>query len=144
MTILDLGLRNCRGKPMCLPYQPMWKKYNRFNAKRSTRSREELDIQLRILHYLKVAGAEGGKTKTTGAYDKGTNQFLYDPYTFCGFADIVVFYKCRLIFIEVKSKKGRLSPKQKRFKELCEMSNQIYILARELDDVIKVCDTIVD
>ena len=44
----------------------------------------------------------------------------------------------RIVCIEVKSAKGKLSPDQEAFKQNIEANGGIYILARSVEDVQKV------
>jgi len=96
----------------------------------------EKDIQLQILKYLRAIGAYAGKTKTMGV--KRGRAFCFDPYVFKGFSDIVAFYKDKIYFIEVKSEKGRQFYEQILFQKFVENAGLTYILARDIDDVIKV------
>jgi len=98
--------------------------------------RKETDIQLSILKYLRNIGAYAGKTKTMGV--KRGKVFTFDPYLFTGFPDISCFYSGRLYFIECKSAKGVLSPKQKKFQELCLEADIPYVVAHSVDDVVKI------
>jgi len=88
-------------------------------------------IQLQILKYLKLIGATAGKTKTMA-----TQGFRSDPLTFRGKCDLEAFKDGVMYGIEVKSKKGRLSPEQILYKELFHKPpDRIYILARSVEDV---------
>ena len=93
-------------------------------------------IQLQILKYLKYIGAHVGKTKTMGV--KRGKFYCTDPYLFVGFADITCFWDRKIYFIECKTAIGKLSPNQKEFQKLCKKSNIPYIVARSVEDVIKI------
>lgn len=100
------------------------------------RKRKESDIQLSIIKYLHNIGADCGKTKTMGV--KRGRSFCFDPYVFRGFPDLCCFYKQNFFFIEVKSENGKLSEHQLRFQELCKQVAIPYIVARSVDDVVKI------
>jgi len=101
-----------------------------------SRQQPEREIQLAILKYMKARGWTCGKIKTTGA--RRGKAFLFDPYQFRGIADLLAFTPYGLCFIEVKAGKNQLSPDQIRFEELCKLSGTCYIVARSLDDIIKI------
>lgn len=94
-------------------------------------NKPEAQIQLSIIKYLRAKGFACGKTKTVGA--RIGNKFIFDPYTFRGFPDLVAFIP-ELIFIEVKAK-SQQSDNQKWFQELCQKAGVKYILAYSLEDV---------
>lgn len=77
--------------------------------------------------------------KTQGTFDpiRKTFRSNKDPYFRKGISDICgVFTKTgRAFFIEVKSKKGRLSPEQRDFIEDMSNSNAIAFVARSIEDV---------
>ena len=56
-----------------------------------------------------------------------------------GCADLsgIVMGSGRRLEIEVKSDKGRQEPQQKRFQEMIQRFNGIYILARSVDDAVE-------
>ena len=90
---------------------------------------------MQIIYYLRARGYVCGKTKTVGIMRNG--RFTYDPYLFRGFADITAFVP-HIVFIEVKSARGRQTLEQKSFQECCEKAGIPYILARHLEDVSDV------
>ena len=93
-------------------------------------------IQRQILGYLKPICQAVGKTKTMGV--KRGKVFCFDPFTFRGFPDITFFKDNKIGFVEVKSATGRQSEEQRHFQELCNKAGITYILARQLEDIIKV------
>ena len=94
-------------------------------------------IQLQILHYLKAIGAYGGKTKTMGV--KRGRAFCFDPYLLTGKNDVEAFYKGVMYAIEVKSEKGKLSDRQKIYRDnFHKPPDRIYIEAHSLQDVMDV------
>ena len=57
-----------------------------------------------------------------------------------GIADRIAIKKGQVLFIEIKSKTGKLSVDQMRFKETIEVQGGHYIVARSCDDVEKYLD----
>ena len=104
----------------------------RYTIKTKRRDNPEGRTQLAILQMLRTLGYACGKTKTMGV--RVGNLYRFDLYTFRGFPDLTAFMP-EVVFIEVKSKKGRLSKDQKVFQELCEKAKTPYIVARSTDDV---------
>ena len=47
------------------------------------------------------------------------------------------FTFCKVLFIEVKSEKGKLSEKQIEFQQIVEAQSGKYLIARSIDDLIK-------
>lgn len=52
-----------------------------------------------------------------------------------GIPDIILVYKGRIIGLELKAPKGRLSPEQKVFHERLTLSGAVVFVARSLNDV---------
>lgn len=59
-----------------------------------------------------------------------------------GFPDTVGFRKTdgKIIFIEVKTDKGRLRPEQEKFKAFIETQPVLYGVARNVEDAIKIIE----
>jgi hypothetical protein len=75
---------------------------------------------------------------STGIYDPSRGIFRANksPFQIKGVADILgMLSNGRFLAIEVKSKKGRLSPEQKIFLEEINAGGGIGILARSVEDV---------
>ncbi|MBC7163838.1 MAG: VRR-NUC domain-containing protein [Roseovarius sp.] len=53
-----------------------------------------------------------------------------------GFADLVVLCHGRVLFLELKSLKGRLSPAQAAFRDAVQAQGQGWALVRSLDDAL--------
>src|SRR5690349_12013588 len=76
---------------------------------------------------------------------RSNNQPIFDParkvfralpkYTMKGIPDIIAIKDGRFIGIEVKTDKGRQSPEQKEFEQLCSKHGGKYIVVRSIDDV---------
>ncbi len=54
-----------------------------------------------------------------------------------GSADIIAFFKNKVLLIECKTKKGKLSPAQERFKEEIEKLGHPYLVIRDVEDLAK-------
>ncbi|MDW4519816.1 VRR-NUC domain-containing protein [Staphylococcus saprophyticus] len=59
-----------------------------------------------------------------------------------GFPDTVGFRKTdgKIIFIEVKTDKGRLRPEQEKFRSFIETQPVLYGVARSVEDAIKIIE----
>jgi len=55
-----------------------------------------------------------------------------------GLCDIITCKQGRILFLELKSKKGKQSPKQKFFQENIENQGFTYLLIRDIDDLLSV------
>ena len=53
-----------------------------------------------------------------------------------GFADLIVLSEGRVLFLEVKSKTGRLSPAQKTFRNAVQAQGFAWALVRSVDDAL--------
>ena len=98
------------------------------------RPRKNLEgiIQLQIIHYLKAKGFACGKIKTKGSFTKGS--FLKDPTQWTGLPDLLAFIP-EMIFLEVKTPKGKQTPNQKDFQELCKNAGQPYYVVHSIEEV---------
>lgn len=102
------------------------------------RGNPEGQIQLQIIHVCKAKGWTIGKIKNKGS--RVGNRFIFDPYAFLGLPDLLLFANNKLYFIECKAIDGKQSPMQESFQEFCERSNTPYILARSIEDVLKIVE----
>lgn len=97
----------------------------------------EKQIENNILRYLGVRNVYVWKAKTVGTFDTKLGRFRKSsPMYKKGVADIIgILPGGKILAIEVKSKKGRLSPEQKIF--LDEISNRggVSLVARSVEDV---------
>jgi len=53
-----------------------------------------------------------------------------------GFADLMVLYEGRVLFLELKSLKGKLSPAQEAFRDAVLAQGFVWALVRNLDDAL--------
>ncbi len=99
---------------------------------------EETSIQNTICEYLELKKHFFSRINNIPVYDQKKKIYRKLPkYQLAGFPDIIVLWKQFPVFIEVKAKKGRLSPEQKKFQDRCEKQGIEYIIARSLKDVIE-------
>ena len=94
-------------------------------------------IQADICKYLRKRGAFFYRVNNTPVFDAkiGTYRAM-GTYAMRGAPDLVCIDSYGgFVGIEVKSKRGKLSPDQILFKKRCERHNAIYIVATSVDDV---------
>ena len=98
---------------------------------------KEADIQRGCLDLLRLKGYFCMKINTTGIYVKARDTYIKNPNVGC--ADILAFKKDKPnLAVEVKTKKGVQSDSQVGWQKEWERSGGVYVLARSLDDVLKV------
>lgn len=87
-------------------------------------------LSIKKVFYFSVPNSAAGKTSMARAMRLKATGLK------AGVADLVVLDKDgRAIFLEVKTQKGRLSPKQLDFKNLCEFLGYPYYVVRSVEDV---------
>lgn len=102
---------------------------------------KESTIQGKICKYLESKGYFFWRSNNTATYDQKLNNGLggyrsQGQYTQPGLADIcVVSDGGFMIFLEVKTPKGRQSADQKLFQKKCERIGCEYYVVRSVDDV---------
>ena len=99
---------------------------------------KEKAIENQILSFLKWLGFLCWKQETQGTYDpiKKIYRRKNSVHRMVGISDILAVDRMgRVIAIEVKSAKGRVSPDQKAFLERINQTNGIGFVARSVDDV---------
>lgn len=103
----------------------------------------EAQIQHSILHYLGTVRGGYFWRNNVGAVQtqyKGKSGFL--RFGKVGSSDIIGVLRGRLIAIEVKTQKGKVSDAQRDFLTNIERCGGYAIIARSLDDVIALVDRI--
>lgn len=93
----------------------------------------EKTTQAAILQYLGIRGIFHYR-QNTGAV-KTAHGFM--RFGFPGAPDIVAIFRGRYIGIEVKDVKGYLNANQKEFRSKLETAGGMYMVARDVDDVVK-------
>lgn len=96
----------------------------------------EKDIQKVILQWLSLKKIFHYKQNTTGIFKKSTQSYI--PSQSTGAPDIVIVAHGKYIGIEVKRRGAKQSESQIAFQKNLEKAGGEYILAYELEDVIKV------
>ena len=95
------------------------------NKNTSIRNIPESSIQSHIKHYLMAKGWMVWKNhQSLGSYK--------------GLADLTAIRNGIIIFIEVKTEKGKLSEHQKQFRDDIIRNGGNFFVARSLDDIIKI------
>ena len=82
-----------------------------------------------ILHY--PVGQRGSNGKIQGAIDKAMGAIA-------GVPDYIVFYDGGVAWMECKTDKGRLSKKQKEFRDIVMSKGQKYFVFRSIDEGIAI------
>ncbi len=98
----------------------------------------EKRIEYAILSWLKAHGFIAWKHDRQGTYDpvKGTFRANRNPHKIKGVSDILGILKGgRILAIEVKAPKGRVSPEQKLFIDLVNAAGGKAFVARSIEDV---------
>ena len=90
----------------------------------------EAYIQTQIYAYLRKAGIYFRRLNVVSAHRHKNPLCL-------GVPDILAMTKGRVLFIEVKQAKGKMSDEQLDFQINAEKNGQNYILARSVDDVVR-------
>lgn len=93
-------------------------------------------IEQQILEWLNLEGWLAWKLKDSASYDPGQKKFLTPGgFRINGVSDVVAVKDGVVLFLEVKTEKGRQSDAQKMFeKKLAEKGGR-YFVVRSLDDV---------
>jgi len=107
---------------------------------RGGRRGEETALVRQILEYLSYRGVWAYRVNTGGLLDKSGRLVRFGTP---GHPDIVARLKPsspekgsgRVLWIEAKSAKGRLSPAQKDWQAKAEKYGDVYIVARKIEDV---------
>ena len=99
---------------------------------------KEIDIQNSILAYLNAIGIFCWRNNSVGVYDPTKNLFRKPTgkYQINGVSDILAISKQgRMMAIEVKSEKGRVSDSQKEFIDNINKRGGLAFVARSIEDV---------
>ena len=97
----------------------------------------EAIIQNQIMSYLKFKGIFAWQNKSTGTYDAKAKRFRKPGLWFLrGTADILgCLPGGRILCIEVKTKRGTLTPEQKSFLQEIRLRGGLSVVARSVTDV---------
>ena len=97
----------------------------------------EHDIQTDIIQYLRLNRIFVFSVPNGGLRNLKTAAFLKKEGATAGVSDLIVLLRGEVVFVEVKTAKGRQTPEQKKFQEAVELLGFRYLLWRSLDDAIK-------
>lgn len=96
----------------------------------------EKQIENQVLSWLKWKGILAWKIKSVGTFDPTTKRFRApSPWYRKGVSDILGIYKRKPLAIEVKSKKGKLSPAQVNFLHEFKDNGGIAFVVRSIEDL---------
>lgn len=99
---------------------------------------EEHNIQVGIVQYLRLKGFEVFAIANGGRRDAVTGARLKAEGVKAGVADLEILLPLgNVLFVEVKTAKGRQSPEQKAFQERVESLGFNYVIWRSVDDAAK-------
>lgn len=100
----------------------------------------EKDIENAILEALQyIKGCKAWKNQSVGIYDPTRKSFRRrSKYQIKGVSDILGIYKGKMICLEVKTKKGRLSPEQKQFLEEMQKLGAFTACVRSVPEALAV------
>ena len=103
----------------------------------------EADLQRAVLSALRFALPKGAiihhcANEVAQAGPRGAKRqaILQGMGVHAGFADLMVLSEGRVLFLELKSSKGRLSPAQQAFRDAVEAQGFAWALVRSLDDAL--------
>lgn len=103
----------------------------------------EADLQRLIVAFLRlVLPAEAivhhsANETGVGGQSGRTRQAILAGMGVCaGFSDLIVLSEGRVLFLELKSKTGRLSPAQEQFRDQVQAQGFAWAMVRSIDDVL--------
>ena len=103
----------------------------------------EAQIEHGILEWLNCHGYFAVKVPTSGYFDGHAWRKQSSPYAVNGFPDaIAISEQGQVLFIEVKTPKGKQSAAQRTFENKVKTYNGTYILARGIDDLKEQLDAL--
>ena len=99
---------------------------------------EDHNIQGAIVQYLRLRGFEVFAIPNGGRRDAVTGAKLKAEGVSAGAADLIILLPIgNVLFVEVKTAKGRQSPEQKAFQERVESLGFNYVIWRSVEDAEK-------
>ena len=108
-----------------------------------TRRTPEADIQRAIVHTLRIVLPRDAiihhSANEVGSGGKAARQrqaILTGMGVFPGFADLIVLTGGQVLFLEVKSPSGRLSPAQKAFRDMVKAQGFGWALVRSIEGAL--------
>lgn len=111
------------------PYPPKYK-----SSKSETNS-----ITQSILRYVSLHGGYGFRVNTQGQYDTSIGRYRKSGSTL-GVSDIIICYRGRLIAVEVKQGRDKLSSNQEAFRSFIEAAGGIFFTCYSIDSFVSFFD----
>ena len=100
---------------------------------------KESETQKQVMDYLRWKKIFCYKVNNWG-FRKQDGGFI--PQQQKGIPDIICHYKGQVIYLEIKSEKGKQSEHQLAFNEQCVRDGIQYFIVRNLDQLIKILDAV--
>ena len=96
----------------------------------------EKDIEKQILEFLEAVGWLAWKNPTVGVWDakKQSYRMPKSRFQIRGVSDIIAIREGKVMFLEVKTAKGRQTKHQKMFQKRIEENGGHYFVVRSVDD----------
>jgi len=98
---------------------------------------EEHYIQAGIVALLRLYGVLCFAVPNGGRRDKATGGKLKGEGALAGVSDMIIVLPRRVVFVEVKTAKGKQEPSQKEFQRRVESLGFEYLIWRSVDDCNK-------
>ena len=89
---------------------------------------KESEIQKAVIDYLRLKGWFVWKNNQAGIYKKETGSYI--PLQVKGVADLTAIKDGKVVFIEVKTGKGKLSDHQEAFRKAIVKAGGFYVISR--------------
>ena len=109
------------------------------------RGRPEADLQRAVVRLLRAAlpGAvihhSANEVTGSGAAARRRQAILVGMGVHAGFADLIVLAQGRVLFLELKSPAGRVTPAQRAFGDAMRAQGHGWAEVRRLDDALAAC-----
>lgn len=104
---------------------------------------EELNIQSKIVNYLRMEGVLCFHVPNgTNVSNVRTRSLLKRSGLMSGVSDLIIVLKNRVVFVEVKTKKGRQSENQEFFQNQVQTLGFEYYIWRDLQQAIDFIEEI--
>ena len=97
---------------------------------------EEHRIQQAIVRYLRYSGYFVFAVPNGGKRDKIAGKILKDEGALAGVADLIIVMPSEVIFVEVKTDKGKQSEAQQHFQKVVTDLDHTYLVWRSVDDAV--------
>lgn len=85
-----------------------------------------------------VIRINSGAVKTDNGFFRCYKVIAKNCNMTAGISDLIAMKNSKVLFIEVKTDKGKQTEFQKEFQKVCEKFNQTYLIIRNIDELIKL------